>query len=260
MRSIAAVAVAVAAIAAGCSNGSSGSAATTSSSTSVASTSQAVSGSSGATSTPSALQALDAAFVDVVARVGPSVVEISTPSGLGSGIIYDTAGDIVTNAHVVAGESSTTVLRPDGRQLPAIVALFDSDRDLAVLRVRGLGETPLGIASAAPGSVGAVFGHPGGQNAVQAAPAAIKQEVEALGRDLYDAHPTRRQVFVLASDLHPGDSGGALVDRAGAVVGVAFAIAPDQPGTAYALTTAELRPDLAATGAGRVSTGACLND
>src|SRR5207244_3066098 len=66
---------------------------------------------------------------------------------------------VVTNAHVVAGESSTTVLRPDGRQLPAIVALFDPDRDLAVLRVRGLGETPLGVAGAAPGSVGAVFGH-----------------------------------------------------------------------------------------------------
>jgi len=199
----------------------------------------------------------------VVARVAASTVKVT---GIACHRIQDGSGFaagtdlVVTNAHVVAGESSTTVLRPDGRQLPAIVALFDPDRDLAVLRVRGLGETPLGVAGAAPGSVGAVFGHPGGQDAVQAAPAAIKQEVEALGRDLYDAHPTRRQVFVLASDLHPGDSGGALVDRAGAVVGVAFAIAPDQPGTAYALTTAELRPDLAATGAGRVSTGACLND
>jgi len=44
------------------------------------------------------------------------------------------------------------------------------------------------------------------------------------------------------------------------VVGVAFAIAPDEPGTAYALTTAELRPDLAAAGPGRVATGPCLND
>jgi S1-C subfamily serine protease len=47
-------------------------------------------------------------------------------------------------------------------------------------------------------------------------------------------------VFILAANLRPGDSGGALVDNAGKVVGVAFAIAPDRAGTAYALTGAEL--------------------
>jgi len=199
----------------------------------------------------------------VVTRVTASTVKVT---GVACHRIQDGSGFaagsdvVVTNAHVVAGEGSTTVVRPDGHRLQAIVVLFDPDRDLAVLRVPGLGEAALGIATASPGAVGAVFGHPGGQDAVQVAPAAVKQEVEALGRDLYDSHPTRRQVFVLASDLHPGDSGGALVDRAGAVVGVAFAIAPDEPGTAYALTTAQPRPDLAAAGPGRVATGPCLND
>jgi S1-C subfamily serine protease len=91
-------------------------------------------------------------------------------------------------------------------------------------------------------------------------PAAIRQQVLAIGRDLYDSRETRRQVFILAADLAPGDSGGGLVNQAGAVVGVAFAIAPDRPGTAYALTSDELRPVLAAGGNVPVNTGPCLSE
>jgi S1-C subfamily serine protease len=88
----------------------------------------------------------------------------------------------------------------------------------------------------------------------------VQQEVDAVGRDLYDSHTTHRDVFVLASVLHPGDSGGALVDRAGAVIGVAFAIAPDKPATAYALSTRELTADLSRPRGPAVATGPCLAD
>jgi S1-C subfamily serine protease len=65
---------------------------------------------------------------------------------------------------------------------------------------------------------------------------------------------------VLGADLRPGDSGAALVDTAGAVVGVAFAIAPDRPGVSYALTDKELRPVLARVPtAGPTGTGECLD-
>ena len=64
---------------------------------------------------------------------------------------------------------------------------------------------------------------------------------------------------MLASALRPGDSGAALVDKAGEVVGVAFAIAPDKPGVSYALTDKELRPVLASAGTTSVSTGGCLD-
>jgi S1-C subfamily serine protease len=166
---------------------------------------------------------------------------------------------IVTNAHVVAGQRQTSVRRPDGRTLDATVIVFDPDRDLALLRVAGLGQDPLPIGDAEVGATGAVFGHPGGQESLRISPAAVRQRVNALGRDLYDSHPTRRDVFVLAANLRPGDSGGALVNASGTVVGVAFAIAPDRPGTAYALTTAELRPVLgAAPSAGPADTGPCL--
>ena len=165
---------------------------------------------------------------------------------------------IVTNAHVVAGERRTDVSRLDGTQLPATVVLFDADRDLALLRVRGLGQVPLDLGTGKKGDTGAVFGHPGGSDELMAAPASVSDEVTAEGRDLYDSHGTRRDVFILASQLHPGDSGGALVNTAGVVIGVAFAIAPDRPGTAYALTSAEVRPVLAAPANRAVSTGQCL--
>jgi len=156
----------------------------------------------------------------------------------GSGFVIS-ENVIVTNAHVVAGEETVDVLRPDGKRLPAEVVVFDAPRDLAILFVEKLALPPLGRASAKVGSTGAVFGHPGGQESVRAAPARISDEVAADGEDIY-GDQTRRQVYILAANLQAGDSGGALVDAVGKVVGVAFAIAPDRPGTAYALTGSEL--------------------
>ncbi|MBV9043126.1 MAG: MarP family serine protease [Acidimicrobiia bacterium] len=196
-------------------------------------------------------------------RVSASTVKVE---GIACRRIQDGSGFtpqpdvIVTNAHVVAGERSTSVITPNGRRLKATVVLFDPNRDLALLRVPGLGEAPLPVATAKVGTQGAVFGHPNGQDNLAIQAAAIRQQVTAVGRDLYDSHETRRQVFILASALEPGDSGGALVNPVGSVVGVAFAIAPDRPGTAYALTTDELRPVLAAGGAAAVNTGPCLSE
>jgi S1-C subfamily serine protease len=86
----------------------------------------------------------------------------------------------------------------------------------------------------------------------------VRDKVTAVGRDLYDEHETRRQVLILAADLAPGDSGAALVDPTGTVVGVAFAIAPDRPGTSYALDTSELRAALSAPRRAGTDTGDCL--
>ncbi len=166
---------------------------------------------------------------------------------------------IITNAHVVAGEDKTEVVRPDGKRLRATTVGFDPDRDLAVLRVPGLRQVPLPLVEGKVGLIGAVFGHPDGQDTLRVAPAAVRQRVEAVGRDLYDKKDTRRQVFILAATLHQGDSGAAVVDHAGEVVGVAFAIAPDRSGTSYALTSAEVRPLLAASSTA-VDTGPCLRE
>jgi len=199
----------------------------------------------------------------VLAQVAASTVKVAgvacARSQEGSG--FSAAADtVVTNAHVVAGHrpGRTSVERPDGKILPATVVVFDPERDLAVLRVPGLGQAPLAVDGGEVGDRGAVMGHPGGQEQLRIAPAAIRQQVDAVGRDLYDARTTRRDVFILAAALRPGDSGAALVNASGRVMGVAFAIAPDQPGTAYALTSKELRAVLAQPRGGAVSPGPCL--
>jgi len=201
----------------------------------------------------------------LLARVSASTVKVT---GVACQRIQDGSGfaagpdTVVTNAHVVAGERAgrTQVIRPDGRRLPASVVVFDSDRDLAVLRVTGLGQQPLSVGTGSVGSQGAVLGHPGGQEQLRAAPAAVRRRIDAVGRDLYDARSTQRDVFVLAAALRPGDSGGALVNTSGSVMGVAFAIAPDRPGTSYAVTDRELRAVLGAPRSATVSTGPCLSD
>jgi S1-C subfamily serine protease len=197
---------------------------------------------------------------DLVTRVIDSTVKVSGQACgrvlAGSGFAVD-PDTIVTNAHVVAGVDRPFVIRPDGRRLPATVLVFDPRRDLAVLAVPGLDQAPLAVGTADIGSDGAVFGHPGGQDEVEVSPARIETAVNALGRDLYGRASTRRDIYILAAQLEPGDSGGALVDTDGEVVGVAFAIAPDQPATAYALTSGELNAVLDEPRSG-ADTGACL--
>lgn len=211
------------------------------------------------TGTPPQAVPLDQAVVD---QVSASTVRISGTACdqvlEGSGFSPE-PGIIVTNAHVVAGVDVPTVQTPSGRRARAQVVVFDPTRDLAVLQVSGLGQPALEVATAHEGDEGAVFGHPGGQVELEVAPARVAQRVNALGRDIYDNRGSRRDVLILSARLRPGDSGGALVNQSGAVIGVAFAIAPDDPTTAYALNSTELRSVLAEPRAGAVDTGPCLD-
>jgi S1-C subfamily serine protease len=212
---------------------------------------------------PPAVNPLGATVTDHVAA---STVEVEGQAcdriQEGSGFAVAT-GLIVTNAHVVAGEpaGATSVLLPSGRRLGATVVVYDPDRDLALLSVAGLDEAPLTLATGTVGSTGTVFGHPEGQVALARQPARIAQEITATGRDLYDRRNTSRDVYILASALKPGDSGGALVDVSGDVVGVAFAISLEHSDEAYALTSREVNEELAVPrSGGAVSTQACLDD
>ena len=196
---------------------------------------------------------------EVLERVRRSTVKIESQGcgALHSGSGFAAATDlVVTNAHVVAGADRVRVLRPDGRRLTASVVAFDDNRDLALLRVPGLGQTPLPIARSAAGQQGAVLGHPGGQNAVRIAPAAVRDKGPAVGRDIYGDDVTRRLVLFLAARLAQGDSGAPMVNEGGQVIGVAFAIAPDRPNTAYALADEELRTVLSAPR--NPGSGACI--
>ena len=98
------------------------------------------------------------------------------------------------------------------------------------------------------------------RNAALAAEVIVGDQIVAKGSDIYRTGTSLRQVYVLASVLAPGDSGGALVNRAGNVIGMAFAIDPGRNATAYALTDAEIRPVLGRVGprSRPVETGRCL--
>jgi len=165
-------------------------------------------------------------------------------------------GVVITNAHVVAGEPETRLQRQDGSEVSARLVAFDPERDLAVLSAPDLGAPVLPVVDSAVDQSGAVFGHPGG-GPLELSPFEVRQRVNATGTDIYGSPGTERDVLVLASDLAPGDSGSPLVDAGGRVVGVAFAIAPDREGVAYAVTTDELRAVLGGAGSEAVGAGPC---
>ena len=183
--------------------------------------------------------------VEVVDRVRPSTMNIEAR---GCGGIHEGSGFVVeaelvaTNAHVVAGSESLEVVLDDGgSRLAAELVAIDTGTDLALLRVPGLSRRPLPLGTAEDGSEAAVFGHPGGQDELRIAPAVVADSQVALGRDIYDRNVASREILILAAEVRQGDSGSAVVDPSGQVVGVLFAVAPDRPATAYALDVGELR-------------------
>ena len=171
------------------------------------------------------------------------------------GILYGSgfpisADEILTNAHVVAGTRQTGVRTVDGRLHAAEVILFDPDRDVAVLRVDGLGADPLSFApNPKRGTTGAVIGYPGGGNE-QVAPAVADGEITANGSDIYDDARVTRDVWVVEGRVLPGNSGGPFVDTSGAVIGVVFSRSLSDSNKGFALSQDEVQPDLDALAAG----------
>ena len=160
----------------------------------------------------------------------------------GSGFVY-ADNRIMTNAHVVAGVRNPRVEVSRGRLVDARVVLYDSNRDIAVLAVDGLGRAPLRFgARARPGSDAIVVGYPqdGPFTPVAARVAAVEK---ARGQNIYQSGTVTREIYALRATVLPGNSGGPLLAPDGAVYGVVFAAAADDPRTGYALTAAEVAGD-----------------
>jgi putative serine protease PepD len=177
--------------------------------------------------------ALQNAFVEVVRSVSPSVVQIEDQRGLGSGIVLDSAGDIVTNNHVVSGASSFTVTASNGKRYPAtLVGSFASD-DLAVIRVSGAQLKPAVFADSSKlevGDLAIAIGNPLGlrSSVTEGIVSAFRRAVPE-GGDV-----TLPSVIQTSAEINPGNSGGALVDIQGRVIGIPTlaAIDPELGGSA----------------------------
>jgi putative serine protease PepD len=203
--------------------------------------------SSGATSPGLALQG---AFVKVVQTVSPSVVQIEDQTGLGSGVVLDSAGHIVTNNHVVTGATSLTVTTSNGKRYAAkLVNSFPPD-DLAVIKVSGAHLKPATFADSSQlqvGDLAIAIGNPLGlqSSVTQGIVSGFRQAV------LEEHNVTLPSVIQTSAEINPGNSGGALVDIEGRVIGIPTLAATDPqlgggaaPGIGFAIPS-NLAKDIA---------------
>jgi putative serine protease PepD len=153
--------------------------------------------------------------------LGPSVVQITTTTGIGSGVIYGD-GLILTNNHVIAGASDIIIQLNDGRHFSATVVGSDPNVDIAVISVgEGLG---LPVAALATGEKPSV-----GQTAIAiGSPFSLQQTVtegivSAVDRPVPNGEYYTAMIQTDAP-INPGNSGGALADRFGRVIGINTAI------------------------------------
>jgi S1-C subfamily serine protease len=181
-------------------------------------------------------------------------VESRGCGGVVSGSAYPVGrGYLVTNAHVVSGTTNTTLSQDATRAvgIKATVVLFDPQRDIAVLYAPQVTTAALPVGQASRGTQGAVIGYPGG-GAETISPAVVEQSIQARGRDIYNDGLVDRNIWTVASEVRPGNSGGPLVDLQGHVLGLVFAASSTNPDQAYALTNDEVMPDVEA-GMGRTA-------
>jgi S1-C subfamily serine protease len=197
-----------------------------------------------------------------VKAAADSVVKVlGSACGLGVEGSGWVAGDglVVTNAHVVAGQTDTRVLLR-GRQpgLDAQAVAFDPRNDVAVLRVRGLSAPALSLdPSPRTGTSAAILGFPGnGPYDIRAG--RVGQTREVITQDAYGRGPVRRSITSLRGAVRSGNSGGPMVDSDGQVVTTVFAATTSGPRGGFGVPNAIVRAALArARSGGGVSTGPC---
>ena len=210
------------------------------------------SGTAGSSSSPVATTAgagdLQAAYESVISNTLPSIVQINTATGLGSGIILDSKGDIVTNAHVVGSATTFTVtLSTGGDTLAASLIASFPQGDLAVIK---LNQPPADLRPASfadssqlkVGQIAIAMGNPLGLSS-----SATQGIVSATGRTVTEPRTTSSGEHTLtdmiqtSAAINPGNSGGALVDLGGSVIGIPTLAATDQelggaaPGIGFAI-------------------------
>jgi serine protease Do len=195
-----------------------------------------------------AAAAVNPAVVTITSRTGTAVDPFQLPeTGVGSGIIYNAAGWILTNRHVVEGADQLTILLQDGRQFAGSVYGTDTLTDLAIVKIDApnLPVAALGDSSTLKqGQLVVAIGSPLGDftNSVTSG------VVSALGRSIAvtddrTGSPVRvRNLIQHDAAINPGNSGGALVNSSGEVVGINTAVASTAQGIGFAIPINVAKP------------------
>ncbi|MBI3071728.1 MAG: trypsin-like peptidase domain-containing protein [Deltaproteobacteria bacterium] len=204
------------------------------------------------------------AVVEAVKRAGPAVVSLFTDQvrespfsgfmrdpwfdefgfdsharrkrgvSLGSGVVVDPRGFVLTNEHVVARAGSIRVVLADGRELAGELVAGDAEFDIAIIRVRapgGLASIPLGRSSAlSPGESVIAIGNPFGLSHT-----VTVGVVSALGRALKTERRIYRDLIQTDASINPGNSGGPLLNLKGEIVGINTAIYQSGRGIGFAI-------------------------
>ncbi len=159
-------------------------------------------------------------LTDAVARVSPTVVQVRTDRGQGSGVILEPSGLVVTNQHVVRGASRVVLITQDERRIGASVVTSDAREDLAILKPdqdpgRGAELVDAPDGGLRQGDRVFAIGSPFGlQNTVTAG------VVSAVGR----TNPEGVPMIQIDAPINPGNSGGGLFDLEGRLVGIPTSI------------------------------------
>ncbi len=187
------------------------------------------------------LTADELAHIDVFKKTSPSVVHITSlgvqrdmfsanvqqvPRGTGSGFVWDNAGHIVTNFHVIQGADGARVTLADQSSFDAKLVGAFPDRDLAVLRIEAPKNKlpPIALGTSKELLVGQrvyAIGNPFGldQTLTTGIVSALNREIESFNQR------TIRGVIQTDAAINPGNSGGPLLDSAGRLIGVNTQIA-----------------------------------
>jgi S1-C subfamily serine protease len=189
-------------------------------------------------------------IVAAVQRVSPAVVSVATlrilrenmfeaipVRGMGSGIIFDSNGGILTNHHIVEDAQRVQVATPDGKKFQGEVLGSDAMSDIAVVRVDGEGLPAVKLGDSdkiVVGQIAIAIGNPYGF-LLPGDPTVTMGVVSALKRHMHLENHMYEDLIQTDASINPGNSGGPLVDSSGLVIGVNTANIPFAQGIGFAI-------------------------
>jgi len=196
------------------------------------------------------------AIPQVVAKVRPAVVQITTrqvsydmflrpmPSeGVGSGVVFDPRGHILTNSHVVGDAKEVRVAFPDGRKFAGRVMGRDPLTDLAIVMINGKDLPYSSLGDSAKLEIGESLIAIGNALGLEGGPTVTVGVVSAMNRSIEDPSGIALNDLIQTdAAINPGNSGGPLINLKGEVVGINTAVIPSAQGIGFAIAVNSAKP------------------